>query len=247
MGASTRIDWVPQEEQGGSFELAATEPRERNDLPESSPKLGFYLVHVQTACLMVIAGALLMYGLYFTRTLMVPVTVAIVLNFVLSPVVQRMERMGFHTMLGSAIVMVALVGFAAVGIFQLQRPAAKWLTSAPTAIPRIQAKLRPVEKPVKDIAEASKRVEEITESVESKDVLKVQVQQPSLASLVLSQNHVSAGRAFPGRDTALFPTCRGRSLSGQVRRGCTVVSRQAPYRAKQSGRSSMESRNTSAR
>lgn len=146
---------------------------------------------IQTGSLLVLAIFAVAYGLYFTRAVMLPVVVAVVLNFVLSPMVARLGRIGCPPMLGAGIVLGLLAAVVAFGVLQLQRPAAKWIRNAPTVLPEIQRKLKALEQPVRQLTEASDSVEEIAKS--SDEVVKVAVQQPSLASELVSKTGSFAG------------------------------------------------------
>lgn len=163
----------------------------------------------QTASLIALATLMSAYTLYFARAIILPVVVAVVFNFVLSPIVRRLKRVGVPNMVGAEIVLTGLVGIIVVGVMQLQAPAAKWLEDAPTNIPQIQAKLRAVKQPVKEIAEASVKVEELAEGVTKQDVVKVDVQRPSLASVVLSRTSAFATSFFLSMTLLFFLLASG--------------------------------------
>lgn len=147
-----------------------------------------WLQRIQTGSLVIISGLMITYSLYFTRAIMLPITAAVVLNFVLSPLVKRFERIGLPSVGGAAIVMTVFTAILALGAFRLQRPATKWLDSAPEVVTELSYKLSELREPAEEIVEASKQVEKLASNTEAPDVIKVDVQQPSLASVVLSSS-----------------------------------------------------------
>lgn len=164
---------------------------------------------VQTACLIVASTLLLVYSLYFTRAITLPITVAVILNFVLSPLVQRLERLGIPNMVSAAVLMAILIGITVFGVIQLHAPAAKWIQEAPRTIPQIQWKLRSIQEPVREITEASEKVEEIAKGNETDDVVKVAVQQPSIASIVLTRTSAFAAATFLSATLLFFLLASG--------------------------------------
>lgn len=190
-GSARAIDRNADEASGSAADKMS--PVRANDLQR----------YVQTACLVVIALLMVGYSLYVTRAFMLPVTAAILLNFVLSPLVKRLNRIGIPSMAGAAIVMTALTASTAFGVYQLQKPAAKWLDSAPDVINELSYKLKHIRTPAEEIVKASKQVEELAQNVQAPDVVKVDVQRPSLASVVLSHSSAfAAGLLLSG--TLLF-------------------------------------------
>lgn len=167
------------------------------------------LIHTACVFIVVISTLLLGYSLYFTRAVMLPITVAIILNFVLSPLVQRLERVGIPNMVSAGLVMAVLTGVTVFGVLQLQAPATKWIHEAPTTIPQIQWKLRSIEEPVREITEASEKVEEIAEGSETDNVVKVAVQQPSIASVVLSRTSAFVAATFLASTLLFFLLASG--------------------------------------
>lgn len=170
----------------------------------------------RTISLVTVAGLMIAYTLYFARAILLPVTVAVLFNFVLSPLVRRINRFGVPNMMAAGIVITGLSAIVVIGMMQLRAPAVKWLESAPTTLPEIQMKLRAVEKPVAEITEASEKVEQLTESVRKKDVVKVEVQRPSLANVVLTHTTALAGGLFMSGTLLFFLLAAGDRFLAKV-------------------------------
>ena len=126
------------------------------------------------------------YTLYFARALFLPIVLAILLSFVFAPTMRFLRRLHIPEVAGAGLIVAALLGTVGIGIYTLADPASEWLEKAPTLMRQIEAKIRVLKKPVEEVSEATKRVEEIT-SVGQDNVRTVQVQQKPLASLILSE------------------------------------------------------------
>jgi predicted PurR-regulated permease PerM len=111
---------------------------------------------VQVTLLTVLA---LLYSLHFARSFLVPIVFAILLNFLLSPVVRRLARWHIKPPLSAALLVLLLLGALGGGIYQLVGPAQRWALSAPESFARAQAKLgaiiRPVQKVKQDVERAA--------------------------------------------------------------------------------------------
>src|SRR4051812_29197239 len=75
--------------------------------------------------LMVLA---VLYTLAVAREFLLPITVAVLLDFLLSPVVRGLARLRLPLPLGAAVVVVTLFGGVGVGVYQLSDPVQRWAT-----------------------------------------------------------------------------------------------------------------------
>lgn len=120
-------------------------------------------VYARTTALVGIFVLLALYTLYFARPFLLPVVVATILNFLLSPVVRGLERLRVPPAIGAVLVIVALLGIVAVGIHRLSGPAAEWIDRAPEGIERVERRIRGIRRPVEQVQQAAARVEEEVE------------------------------------------------------------------------------------
>src|SRR6476469_5200256 len=67
----------------------------------------------------ILTALALLYSLYLAREFLVPIAFALLLNFLLSPLVRRLLRWRVNPPLSAAIIVVLLIGAAAEGIYQL--------------------------------------------------------------------------------------------------------------------------------
>lgn len=126
------------------------------------------------------------YTLYFGRALFLPIVLAILLSFVFAPTVRAFKRIRIPETAGAALVVAGLLSVVGLGVYNLSAPASEWIEKAPSVMRQLEGKIRVLKKPVEDVSEATKRVEEMT-SVGQDNVRTVQVQEKTLASLIISE------------------------------------------------------------
>lgn len=145
--------------------------------------------------LRVIAGATvgglllgIFYTLYFAQTILVPFVLAILLNLVLSPLVRRLARIGVPEGIGAAIVLLMTLVIIGTGVFQLSGPASEWFDRAPYTFAKLERKLQDVKGSMKDVQEATKKVEQLADGGEE-EAERVVVQGPSMAETFVSSTY----------------------------------------------------------
>jgi predicted PurR-regulated permease PerM len=104
----------------------------------------------------------LLYTLYFARDFLIPIVFALLLNFLLSPLIRRLTRFHVRPPIGAALVVVLLVAGIGVGAYQLAGPAQRWASVAPQSFSKAQGKLRGIIRPMQQV---SKNVEQAANAV----------------------------------------------------------------------------------
>jgi len=109
--------------------------------------------------LVVIATILSFGAIYFARAFFIPVTLAVLLSFVLSPIVRWLATLRVPPPAGTALVL--LVAGAAVGGagYALAGPVETWVERAPSSLAKAGRKLRVIAKPVEQVTTAADQVE----------------------------------------------------------------------------------------
>ena len=141
-----------------------TRPPPENNGPGEKPE-GFPKARGKAAdgALIGLFALAVVYTLYFGRAIFIPIFFALLLNLLLSPAVDALERLRLPRVAGSALVITALL-FVLLSAFSVfYQPAAGWIERAPETLRGIEEKLRFVTKPVEQIGEATKSVEEIVD------------------------------------------------------------------------------------
>ncbi len=128
------------------------------------------------------------YTLYFGRTFFLPIVLAMLLNFLLSPVVRVLNKLlRIPNALGAALVIFGLLGGVSWGVYELSGPAYEWAEKAPATMRKLERKLREFKKPVQTMSQATQQVEQITDVGGGGQPQRVEVQTESLGERMFSQ------------------------------------------------------------
>jgi predicted PurR-regulated permease PerM len=142
---------------------------------------------------------LALYTLYFARTFLLPLVLAVILNFLLSPLVRGLSRLRVPQALGAALVILALLGLVALGIERLSGPAAEWIQKTPEGVERIERRIRGLRGPVEQVQEAAQKVEEEVERLSGnggpEEPQEVKVQGATWTGALLSRTQAFLGGA----------------------------------------------------
>lgn len=125
-----------------------------------------------------------MYTIYVARPVLMPVTLAVLFSFLLSPAVASLERLRVSPKLGAALVLMGLIGLVAVAAVRLADPAAEWLARLPGSLDRAMERIRELTGLVEEVTE---NVEEITQ-VGERSTPRVEVDDNPLIDRVFSSS-----------------------------------------------------------
>jgi predicted PurR-regulated permease PerM len=125
------------------------------------------------------------YTLYFARALILPFTLALLLNFLLRPVVRALKKIKIPELAGAALVLVALLGSAGYGMIRLSGPAAEWVSKAPESLHQIELKVGFLRKPLEGINNAVEELKGITRMGGEKKP-EVEIKPPGITDAVLT-------------------------------------------------------------
>lgn len=149
-----------QSDDGGHEEWAGDERRDGPDITRITGNIRGPLgaIAIATVGLFLLA---MFYTLYFGREFFLPMTVAILLNFLLTPAVRGLKGIGIPPPVGAAVILVAFLGVVGFGAWRVWTPAMDWLEQAPRSFSQVEEKLRSLREPVEAIREAGQQVEAI--------------------------------------------------------------------------------------
>jgi predicted PurR-regulated permease PerM len=111
-------------------------------------------INVQTVFLGIIAGVLVLYTLYLSSTVAIPLVLACMFNLVLTPVVLALARVSIPAPIGAGLVVLVVLLVVALGGLTLAQPAADWLRRLPFVIDQLADRLDFVQAPAKQLKEA---------------------------------------------------------------------------------------------
>lgn len=119
-------------------------------------------------------------ALYVAKDLLVPVTIAILLNLLLSPIVRYLARRHVSAVLSSAALLIMIVVALGAAISMLAGPADQWLNDAPSTIRQLRDELFASESSLSDIQELADEVDELTTVDKPTAVQQVVIQGPGI-------------------------------------------------------------------
>jgi predicted PurR-regulated permease PerM len=103
------------------------------------------------------------YTLYFARAFLLPITLAVLLDFLLSPIIRALKRLRIPEPVGAALVLLVLLGAVGAGGYSLAEPAREWVAKAPESLAKVQGRLRDLRRPVEQVTRTAEQVEAATE------------------------------------------------------------------------------------
>jgi predicted PurR-regulated permease PerM len=128
------------------------------------------------------------YTLYLARDFFLPVTLAIVFNFLLAPLVRILKKLRIPAAFGSAIVIGAALAVSGTLVFELSGPLEEWLEKVPETGAKLQAKAQPLRKVFEKLSNTSEQIERLTRTRadEEKAPQLVELKQTSLLGSLFS-------------------------------------------------------------
>jgi predicted PurR-regulated permease PerM len=128
------------------------------------------------------------YTAYVVRSLLLPFVLALLLSYLLRPIVRFLAKAKIPPIIGAAVLLLALVATIVYGFSLLAAPAAGWLEKAPYSLHQLEQKLLPIKKPMEKVAQASGAIENLatTKDAQAKTQT-VEVKQHSLADKLVVQ------------------------------------------------------------
>jgi predicted PurR-regulated permease PerM len=104
------------------------------------------------------------YTIYFMRSILLPIVLALLLGYLLQPIVRGLAQLRIPLPIGAALVLIGLFGLVGYGISVLATPTAEWLQKAPAGLTQLQRKLLPVKKSVAQVAQATGEIDKLASS-----------------------------------------------------------------------------------
>jgi len=141
--------------------------------------------NVQSLVLMGMFALLILFALYFTAEVVLPIIFAIILYLVLQPAMRVAARLRIPKAVAALLIIFVFFGGVGVLGFTLSGPAADWVSKAPDSVRRIEQRLFVFKQPIADLQSVSKQVEKIAEGPAT-DSKPVTVTGPGVGSFLFS-------------------------------------------------------------
>jgi predicted PurR-regulated permease PerM len=121
-----------------------------------------------------------LYTVAFAKPFLMPLTVALLLYFLLMPAVRAMKRVRVPEAAGAALVVAALVAGLSLSLYALSWPASEWMAKAPESLRRIEDRAQKVLRPIRRVTQTAEQMERIA-TVETA-APEVKVSEPGLSA-----------------------------------------------------------------
>jgi hypothetical protein len=101
------------------------------------------------------------YTIYFMRSILLPIVLALLLSYLLRPIVRGLAQLKIPLPVGAAFILIGLLALVGYGISALATPAVGWLQKASAGLTELQHKLLPVKKSVAQVTQATGEIEKL--------------------------------------------------------------------------------------
>lgn len=101
----------------------------------------------------------LIYTIFFARAFLLPIVYAVLLSFLLSPVIRLLSRLKIGPPVGAGIIILALLAIVGGTGYELAGPVERLATSAPTTLATAEVKLSKLLKPLQRAGRTAEAVE----------------------------------------------------------------------------------------
>jgi predicted PurR-regulated permease PerM len=168
-----------------AFEPDVPEPAPAADEPGAQPdigKLGEALrerLEIRSVAITGLFVLALFYTLYFAKAFFLPIVLAVLLDFLLSPLIRGLKRARIPEPLSAALVIIALLGAAGFAGYGLIEPAKEWAGRLPASLREAEERLSQLRGPVEQVSKTAEQVEEAT-TMDKPETQEVVVKGPSL-------------------------------------------------------------------
>ena len=124
-----------------------------------------------------------LYTVVFARPFLLPLTVGLMLYFLLIPVVRALKLLRVPEPVAATLVVATLLAGLALAVYALSWPASEWIAKAPESLHRIEDRAQKVLRPIRRLTQTAEQMERIT-TVESRPQPEVKVSEPGLGETV---------------------------------------------------------------
>jgi predicted PurR-regulated permease PerM len=130
-----------------------------------------------------------LYTMYFVRSILLPIVLAMLLSQLLSPIVHALAKWRIPQMLGSALVLLFFCATFGFAVSLVAEPAKNWVDHAPESFHQIQEKVGPLlKRPMQKLTDAGKEMQQLTGAVSgSQKVAMVEVEHSRFPDLLFSR------------------------------------------------------------
>jgi len=108
----------------------------------ASPPAALAPVDIRSLSLTVLAVLAVIFVLHWARTFFIPLMLGVMISYVLSPIVNRMQKWRIPRAIGAAVLLIGFVGGTGALGYSLSDEAAQWIETLPDAAQKFRKALR---------------------------------------------------------------------------------------------------------
>lgn len=147
-------------------------------------------IDIRSFVLTGIFALLLFHTLHFAAPILMPITVAMLFNLLLSPAVRVLNRLRIPQALAALLVIIVLLSLVAGAVALLTEPAREWLQRLPYSAFRMEQRLQELKEPIEKLQQVTEQLEQATQlnngNGEADGSSSVEIRSPGLIRLVLT-------------------------------------------------------------
>ena len=142
--------------------------------------------HVRSLSLTGIFFLLVLYTFKLASTFLIPVVLALLLNFLFGSVIRGLLRFHVPAPLGAALVLLALLGSLGIGIYQLALPLRDWMGKFPETVRQVESKLQHIKQSVREVSKVTEAVDRLTNLSNSAKKQQVEIKKSTIGESLLA-------------------------------------------------------------
>ena len=127
------------------------------------------------------------YTMYFMRAMLLPLVLALLLSYMLAPLVRVLARIRITPPFGAALILLSLLGLVVFGVSRLAEPVSGWVEKAPYSVRQLRQKLLPLKRPIEKVAQASGEIDKLTSAPNEAETKEVVVKRSAFAEAFFTQ------------------------------------------------------------
>ncbi len=150
------------------------------------PERGARPFHIHSLALTGIFFLLVLYSLKLASTFLIPVFLALLLNFLFSSVIRGLSRFHVPPPLGATLVIFALLGGLGFGIYQFALPFRDWMAKFPETVRQVERKLQSIKQSVREVSKVTEQVDRLTNLSGSVKKQEVEIKRSTIGESLLA-------------------------------------------------------------
>jgi predicted PurR-regulated permease PerM len=139
-----------------------------------------------------------LYTLYFARNFFIPIVLALSLNMLLGPLVNRLRRLWIPRPLGAALVLFVIIGGLGAGGYAAVEPAKQWLDSMPQTMEDLKSRTSVIREKVENVTQQTEQIIKVAESAVNEKKETTRTTTVVLKEPGLGERFIGSLQAFAG-------------------------------------------------